>query len=99
MVFDPGNRVSNSGNIFDGLYHYVVGVNDGARSYLYVDGILKNSVVNAIGQNFSEREVRIGSYVSSYYFNGYLDDVRVYNRALSSSEISQIYNQTKSKYQ
>jgi len=32
-------------------------------------------------------------------YTAMLDDFRVYNRALSSSEISQIYNQTKSKYQ
>jgi prepilin-type N-terminal cleavage/methylation domain-containing protein len=30
---------------------------------------------------------------------GYLDNIRIYNRALSAEEIFQIYNQTKSKYQ
>jgi hypothetical protein len=31
----------------------------------------------------------------SYYFNGYLDDVRIYNRALSAEEIQATYNATK----
>jgi len=26
-----------------------------------------------------------------YYFNGTVDDVRVYNRALSASEVKQLY--------
>jgi len=31
--------------------------------------------------------------------DGSLDEVRIYNRGLSAQEISQIYNQTKGKYQ
>ena len=30
--------------------------------------------------------------------NGYIDDIRIYNRALSAAEISQIYHQTKGKH-
>ena len=30
---------------------------------------------------------------------GYIDNIRIYNRALLASEIFQIYNQTKGKYQ
>lgn len=38
------------------------------------------------------------SSASAKLTEGSLDDVRIYNRALSASEISQIYNATKSKY-
>jgi len=31
--------------------------------------------------------------------NGSIDEVKIYNRGLSTSEISNIYNQTKGKYQ
>jgi hypothetical protein len=43
----------------------------------------------------------IGSYTTSLFKlrDGSLDEVRIYNRGLSVEEISQIYNQTKSKYQ
>jgi len=33
--------------------------------------------------------------VGEYYFNGLIDEVRVYNRALSAAEIMAIYNATK----
>ncbi|MCX6791331.1 MAG: hypothetical protein NTV62_04065, partial [Candidatus Gribaldobacteria bacterium] len=35
---------------------------------------------------------------ASNLFNGLIDDVRIYNRALSSSEVSQMYNSTKDGY-
>ena len=44
-------------------------------------------------------------YVGAYTTNanritdGYLDEVKIYNRELSASEIASIYNQTKGKYQ
>jgi len=42
----------------------------------------------------------IGSYnTNNYFMKGYLDGVRIYNRALSANEVSEIYNQTKEKYQ
>jgi ribonuclease I len=38
----------------------------------------------------------VGSYggpgISGEYFNGQIDDVRIYNRTLSQNEISQIYS-------
>ncbi|MDP3996219.1 MAG: LamG-like jellyroll fold domain-containing protein, partial [bacterium] len=39
----------------------------------------------------------IGNYpgLSSRFFNGLLDDVRIYSRALSASEIKQLYNMGK----
>ena len=37
--------------------------------------------------------------IGSIYFEGQIDDIRIYDRVLSVSEISRIYNQTKSKYQ
>jgi len=42
----------------------------------------------------------IGAYgPGSGIMLGYIDDVRLYNRVLSSEEITDIYNKTKHKYQ
>lgn len=35
-----------------------------------------------------------GSAINMHYFNGYIDDLRIYNRALSASEVSGLYNET-----
>jgi len=34
---------------------------------------------------------RIGSNIGLRFFNGAIDDVRVYNRALASNEVAQLY--------
>ena len=38
--------------------------------------------------------VRIGASLSSHYFDGLLDDVRIYNRALSAQEVKDLYLST-----
>ena len=40
-------------------------------------------------QNF---EIGRDTYVNSKYWNGLIDDLRIYNRALSESEITTLYN-------
>ncbi|MCX6702320.1 MAG: prepilin-type N-terminal cleavage/methylation domain-containing protein [Candidatus Wolfebacteria bacterium] len=63
--------------------YYLNGVNVNNESF---SGTLPN--INA--------NLQIGSRLaSSQYFNGLIDDVRVYNRALSAAEVSAIYNATK----
>ena len=77
--------------------HIVLTFNKPTVSF-YVNGVLvgtttRNSTpgVNAstlIGSNW----VYQGGYTPSNDFNGSLDEVRIYNRALSASEVSQLYN-------
>jgi hypothetical protein len=68
----------------------------------YRNGILFYTSTTANNMLFpsSSRIKYIGSYsTGSHFFTGYLDDVRIYNRALTANEISEIYNKTKEKYQ
>jgi gliding motility-associated-like protein len=66
--------------------------------YLYVNGILLNqrTIVTPI-QTFADRTLRL-SEIGNQFFNGKIDDILIYNRALSISEISQIYNLGASTY-
>jgi hypothetical protein len=62
---------------------------------LYRDGVMiaqntTNIVSNVV--SVPTTELYIGSDGSSKYFNGYLDDVRIYDKALSDSEVEAIYN-------
>jgi hypothetical protein len=41
---------------------------------------------------------RIGSRDGGANFNGLIDDVRIFDRALSESEVLQMYNSTKDGY-
>ena len=69
---------------------------------LYVDGDLKDSSNNLVSFDIDDRmnTLRMGyALTPSYtwppvgYFDGLLDEVRIYNKALSSAEIQQHYAQ------
>jgi hypothetical protein len=81
---------------FNSWHHVVMELNQvSGGGTLYLDGTLQGSV------SFSPtiptgNSVWIGSDKitgnSGDYMNGYLDDVRLYNRALSAAEISAMYS-------
>ena len=71
---------------------HVAGTNDGSNLKLYVDGQLKDSD-NSTGFLGVSSNAYIGCEpASSLYFNGLIDDVRIYNRAVSESEFQDIAN-------
>jgi hypothetical protein len=73
-------------------WHHIVGKHDGSTGSLYVDGLLCGSApLPAIGN--AAGSITIGGFAGGkeYYFNGRIDDVRIYNRALSDAEISQLF--------
>jgi Concanavalin A-like lectin/glucanases superfamily len=81
----------------DGKFHLVTGTYDGATYRLYVDGDLKGFVDDATPVNYNGMPWTIGTNVVSaagpYYrtFNGVIDEVEIFDRALDQSEIQAIY--------
>ena len=79
-------------NVNDEQWHHAAGTYDGSRICLYVDGALDVSV-DVIGTiRANDHEVYIGENVEKpgRFWNGLIDDVRVYNYALSTDEIAAI---------
>lgn len=70
----------------DVTYHYVVTNNAGAY-LLYKDGALERSVSKT---NISITSAYLGRRGNGYGMDGVIDDVRIYNRVLTASEISTI---------
>ncbi|MCK5075430.1 MAG: hypothetical protein KAR38_03590, partial [Calditrichia bacterium] len=72
----------------DGLWHYYTIVKDSSNTHLYIDGHLKanknSSIVNPAGSEF-----RIARQYGGYgeYFNGLVDEIRVWNTARTAQEI------------
>jgi len=66
---------------------------DGDNLKFYVDGKLKFSAVQNITPVGSSHTMNISN--STNGIDGNLDDVRIYNRALSAAEVSALYNATK----
>jgi regulation of enolase protein 1 (concanavalin A-like superfamily) len=77
---------------FNGLWHHVAGTYDGSNLKLYVDGQLSATTpstgaigTNAFGVNFARDAEQTWCW-----YNGALDDVRIYSRALTQAEIQAI---------
>ena len=75
-------------SIRDNQWHHLAGVWDGQRIYIYLDGELDKSSAceGELGENKSD--LYIGSRAGNERFLiGTVDEVRIYNRALTQAEI------------
>jgi len=88
---------TSSTKMNDSSWHFVAGVLDHSGKigpahtlYIFVDGIEEGSIAVPVGFNFSNqsRELTLGNS----YFNGSIDEVMIWNRALSRAEINASYN-------
>ena len=79
----------------DNQWHHLVGTADGSRTRIYVDGVLVDEDVFTSNGINSTQTLAIGQdngvNGGSYFFNGKIDDVRIYNRALSAAEVGQLH--------
>jgi prepilin-type N-terminal cleavage/methylation domain-containing protein len=84
---------SNSATIVDGNWHHIVGTYDGNNVKIYVDGILGDVVVSTSGNIDNDIvNLTIGNLSNATgLFNGLIDNIRIYDAALSSSQIKQNY--------
>jgi len=88
----PAANVKTQEPYNDGYWHHVVGVRKGNEYRLYVDGIYVNSITGTIplyDYVFIGKRAPIGDLC---FFDGFIDEIRIYNRALSSGEIKAHYD-------
>ncbi len=85
-----GGDFFSVGTIPYGTWSFVVYEFDGANEYWYINGALDSSHATTLPAWNSA--FKIGQYdLVNYPYKGTIDDIRVYNVALSASEISQLY--------
>ena len=95
-----------SGSLFDnisisaissGSWHHIVTVHNGTSLEVYLDGIKQNSspvTVVAPNANIGD-SFKIGEYFSgAYFWNGKIDEVGIFDVALTQPQIENIYNAT-----
>jgi hypothetical protein len=80
-------------SVDNGKWHHVVGVYDGTKLYLYIDGELDISQETSGRISVNDAPVHIGSNSEKegFLWNGMIDDVRIYSYALTADEIGAIY--------
>jgi glucose/arabinose dehydrogenase len=84
--------IADSGALQVGIWYHVAGTYDGAQMHLYLDGVEVGSANKSGAIPASNVDVAIGNNPASATggdrsWSGRLDEVRLYNRALTSQEL------------
>lgn len=91
-TFSPGARTLV--NIFDGVFHHIAGVFNGTTIRMYLDGVLVHTVPFAGTPLGNTSPLNFGRFAiqNKRHFKGLLDEVEIFNRALTGPEILAIFN-------
>lgn len=86
-------EVTSTVTILDNVWHHAVGAREGDVAKLYIDGELNASLdASGLGDLDNSDNVFIGiDLVDEYEMQGIIDEVAVYNRALTLDEIQYHY--------
>lgn len=90
----------NTGTSFEKYndrWTFVVATSDDTNTTIYINGNQVKSLPIAAPILVSRSNMNIGKH-STNYFNGTIDEVRLYNRALSQEEITKLYNDYRIKF-
>jgi Concanavalin A-like lectin/glucanases superfamily len=76
-------------------WYFVVAVYDGQQLTMYVNGVLKKSLIAPGTISVFDTDLYLGKQANFTSFTpGTLDNLRIYNRAITLAEISEIYAAT-----
>ncbi len=98
MNTSPVSAAMGTWPVDDGIWHHVAGAYDGTEYKLYIDGRTNVSVASSgiLKGGATAYYGTIGAHYKrsdgapKFFFNGLIDDVRVYDRILSEEEIREI---------
>jgi len=95
LGFQTNNNtnVSSSTTISKNIWYHVIATYDGTNQRLYVDAVLKDTDASTGTGTHAVANLTFGS--QGGYFNGSINEVRIFNRALSATESKRLYNRTR----
>ena len=81
-------------------WHHLVSTLSGGVLRLYVDNVLVKTISNSVNAQNSRYTLDIArEALGNYsYFKGVIDDIQIYNRALTPCEVNQIYTSTNTTF-
>ena len=101
LQFSIGNGTNQTSNLtsstlLNNTWYFVTGVYQRDLVIFYINGTQIGNLTNIslIAPNPSIN-LTIGSNRTALFFNGTFDELRIYNRSINSSEITEIYNSSR----
>jgi hypothetical protein len=96
---DGGWNISSAYTLTAGNWYHLVGNFDGASFKLYINGVNQVTTANGATPTSSNGGIRLmRRWDSDEYWGGQLSTVKIYNRALSATEIKQNFEATRDRY-
>ncbi len=97
LVVGSEYQTVNTGVLDTSQYHHIAIVQSGSTLTMYRDNLVVSTTSAAYGTERSPNyNLRIGMgnlTTTSYPLNGKLSDIRIYNRALTSTEVKALYSE------
>ena len=91
-ITEGSGQLTSPNVLFPGVWQHVVFVYDGSKMYLYENGLLVASNNYSTPINITTETLKLGCYYNTNFcFNGAIDEVVVWNRALSASDVNTLY--------
>lgn len=85
--FLQGSSACSNTKVNTGIWKHVAVTLSGTTATIYIDGVFDNSGTVNVPKVNDVDQVIGASYTPYYFFHGLIDDVRVYNHALSADEV------------
>ena len=87
-------KVNGTTNFSIDTWYHVVGTYDGSNVKIYVNGQLEGTQAYTATPGTTDQPLVLGRWYgnySDYYFPGKLDQIRIFNKALTASEVTTLY--------
>jgi hypothetical protein len=86
----------NIGNVYFDIWQFIVGTWDGTAMKFYQNGILISSTARTGLLNYTNGDLQFGKGLGGtglpQFYEGEIDDIGIWNRALTQQEITNLYN-------
>jgi len=94
-VGDIITSISTTATLTVGKWHHIAVVIDGSSHVIYIDGVISAgpNPSNTIGLLYANPRIGGSSNLPRVLVNGELDDLCIFDRALTSAQVQAIYNQ------
>lgn len=83
----------NGGTITNNAWHHIVATWDGTNAHIFIDGVDGGAVSQTVTPTTNTSSFKIGNAsIGTYNFTGTIDEVGVWSRALTGSDVTSLYN-------
>ena len=86
------SHILSNSTISSGQWYHIVGVFNSSSAALYINGTSQSG--GTVTDYLTSDQNKIGSRRTGQYFDGKIDQVRIFHKELSSSEVSTLYAET-----